>query len=220
MTPLSRSGQGPSSSCSSRSSGSDPRLSASMWNRLRSNRRAEPRPELGADVEPGPLAHLVADRLRRHPAVALELAAREPGPGEAAVPADEGQRGLPVPDADPGWYASVVGIASCRCRPMSTITRIARKACDGEHPEQVVGVLEVAELLHQPLRVERPALAVAGVDVPSWRWKLRQPVLERHAEPHLEVMARDALVVRGAHLRPEREARSAPLPGTRCAPAG
>src|ERR1700685_1147239 len=59
---------------------------------------AEARPELGSDVEPGPLAHLVADRLRRHPAVALELAQRESRPAHIAVPPDEGEGGVEVPD--------------------------------------------------------------------------------------------------------------------------
>ena len=87
---------------------------------------------------------------------------------------------------------------------MSTITRMARNACDGEHPEQVVGVLEVAELLHEPFRVERPALAVAGIEaqVPL---EARETLLEGHAEPDLEVVPGNALVVRGGHLGPERE---------------
>ena len=43
---------------------------------------------------------------------------------------------------------------------MSTITRTARIACAREHAELVRGVLEVAELAHQPLGVQRPAFAV------------------------------------------------------------
>ena len=45
---------------------------------------------------------------------------------------------------------------------MSTTTRAARKRLAVEHAELVAGVVEVAELVHQPLGVERPALAVAG----------------------------------------------------------
>ena len=45
---------------------------------------------------------------------------------------------------------------------MSTMTRAARNACAVEHAELVARVVEVAELVHQPLGVERPALAVAG----------------------------------------------------------
>ena len=45
---------------------------------------------------------------------------------------------------------------------MSTITRAARQRLAVEHAELVGGVVEVAELVHQPLGVERPALAVAA----------------------------------------------------------
>ena len=45
---------------------------------------------------------------------------------------------------------------------MSTTTRAARNPWPSSMPELVGGVLEVAELVHQPLGVERPALAVAG----------------------------------------------------------
>ena len=46
---------------------------------------------------------------------------------------------------------------------MSTTTRTARIACGAQHPELVRRVVEVAELAHEPLGVERPALGVAGV---------------------------------------------------------
>ena len=45
---------------------------------------------------------------------------------------------------------------------MSTITRTARIACAREHAQLERGVVEVAELAHQPLGVQRPALAVTG----------------------------------------------------------
>ena len=46
--------------------------------------------------------------------------------------------------------------------PMSTITRTARIACAREHAQLVRGIVEVAELAHQPLGVQRPAFAVPG----------------------------------------------------------
>ena len=88
---------------------------------------------------------------------------------------------------------------------MSTTTRTARIACAAQHAELVGGVLEVAELAHEPLGVERPALGVTR--------RARQRALvaaQRVGEvahlPDLQVMAGDALVVTDRHLAPQREA--------------
>ena len=102
---------------------------------------------------------------------------------------------------------------------MSTITRTARIACAREHAELVRGIVEVAELAHEPLGVQRPTLAVAG-DETERALEARQLLGEVLHLRDLEVMAGNALVVAGAHLAPEREAGLAHASGTTCGRAG
>src|SRR3954453_24044300 len=77
-----------------------------------------------------------------------------------------------------------------------------------EHAHQVAVVLEVPQLLHEPLRVERPALTVPADPAPQ-----PAPAVERAGEvgdlAALQVMARNALVVDGRGLAPGREALGA-----------
>ena len=88
---------------------------------------------------------------------------------------------------------------------MSTITRTARIAWAAEHAELECRVVEVAELAHQALRVERPPLAVA-------RGEPRQPLKAvRRSGPiadlgDLQVMPRNSLVVADRDFSPQREA--------------
>ena len=74
-----------------------------------------------------------------------------------------------------------------------------------QHAELVGGVVEVAELAHEPFGVERPAL---GVTRRAGQRALvaAQRVGEVAHLRDLEVMAGDALVVADRHLAPEREA--------------
>ena len=91
---------------------------------------------------------------------------------------------------------------------MSTTTRTARIACARSMPSSYVGIVEVAELAHQPLGVERPALGVTG----RARERALVPAQGVGQVPHLrdlQVMAGDTFVVADRHLAPEREARLA-----------
>ena len=91
---------------------------------------------------------------------------------------------------------------------MSTTTRTARIACARSMPSSYVGIVEVAELAHEPLGVERPALGVAG----RARERALVPAQGVGEVPHLrdlQVMAGDAFVVADRHLAPQREARLA-----------
>ena len=77
-----------------------------------------------------------------------------------------------------------------------------------QHAELVRRIVEVAELAHEPLGVERPALGVP-------RRARERPLVSAQEVGEvahlrdLQVMARDALVVADRHLAPEREARLA-----------
>src|SRR6185312_12160441 len=69
-----------------------------------------------------------------------------------------------------------------------------------EHAEAIRGVVEIAELLHETLRVERPTLRVTGgtgVAAPAVEHRLVV-----HRLPDLQVVARNALVVHGREFTP------------------
>ena len=88
-----------------------------------------------------------------------------------------------------------------------------------QHPELVGRVVEVAELAHEPLGVQRPALGVAG-GAGERALEAAQRVGEVAHLRDLQVMAGDALVVADRHLAPERESASCRASGTTCGPAG
>ena len=102
---------------------------------------------------------------------------------------------------------------------MSTITRTARIACAREHAQLVRGVVEVAELAHQPLGVQRPAFAVARDEAERAleRAELVGEVLHLR---DLQVMARER--PRGSRCSPRATAGSGSCPasGTTCGRAG
>ena len=77
-----------------------------------------------------------------------------------------------------------------------------------EHAEAVARVIQVAELLHEALRVERPALGVAGGagELAAVGVELGAVV---HGLAELQVVARNALVVHGRGLAPGVEGRDA-----------
>jgi len=63
-----------------------------------------------------------------------------------------------------------------------------------EHPEPVAGVREVAQLVHEPLRIQCPTLAVS-VNVGQLTLPAVEPVGAEGALSDLQVMAWHALVV-------------------------
>jgi hypothetical protein len=76
-----------------------------------------------------------------------------------------------------------------------------------EHPEICPRVVQVSELSHEPLRVERPALAVAGY--PGHSLPAVQALPVRHGVRYLQVMAGNALVVDDRDLLPGGESLNA-----------
>src|SRR5690606_17793314 len=73
-----------------------------------------------------------------------------------------------------------------------------------EHSEPIARIREEAQLVHEPLRVEGPALAVAGHPHALLPPRVEHVVLyDRSTE--LEVMPGHALVVHGRRLLPRRE---------------
>src|SRR3954453_3360562 len=139
-----------------------PEVEGGAVERLEVERRALPGPHLLAGLEPDPLAHLVGGRLRRpaevavdleddggviHPAVlAHELQAELAGPALARVEAER----VVARDLELEVHTDVDDHPG-RAEPLSV-----------EHPQLVGRVLEVAEVVHQPLGVQRPALTVPG----------------------------------------------------------
>ena len=89
---------------------------------------------------------------------------------------------------------------------MSTITRTARIAWAESMPSSNAGIVEVAELAHEPLGVERPALAVAGGEARPGAGSESRRSGEVANLGDLQVMAGDAFVVADRDLAPEREA--------------
>jgi hypothetical protein len=73
-----------------------------------------------------------------------------------------------------------------------------------EHPEPVAGVIEVAQLVHEPFGVQCPALAVAG-DGRQRALPAVEPVRSEVPLCDLQVMAGYSLVVDGGDLLPGRE---------------
>src|SRR5207248_9637525 len=76
-----------------------------------------------------------------------------------------------------------------------------------EVAEAAIGRRQEAELVHEPLGVQGPTLAITrdelGPLVPG------QPVALGDPAADLEVVTRDALVVPGAHVLPDRKAGAA-----------
>ena len=95
---------------------------------------------------------------------------------------------------------------------MSTIDAHRPHRLRGEHAHLVRGVLEVAELAHEPLRVQRPAFAVPRHESEQ-PLEARQRVGEVLHLRDLQVMAGHRFVVAGAHFLPQREARRRPCVG-------
>ena len=95
---------------------------------------------------------------------------------------------------------------SSRCRQAQVDAQVehhARRphALAVEHAEAVARVVEEAEVRHEPLAVERPALAVPGGPAREPAPPVeRRPLVDRLTD--LQVMARDALVVDGRLLPP------------------
>ncbi len=72
-----------------------------------------------------------------------------------------------------------------------------------QEAEPVLGPLQVAELVHEPLRIQRPPLTVAAD--PYAALEACQLILPVAHLADLEMMARYALVVAGGDLSPERK---------------
>jgi hypothetical protein len=73
-----------------------------------------------------------------------------------------------------------------------------------EHPEPVAGVIEVAQLVHEPFGVQCPALTVAG-DERQRALPAVEPVRSEVPLRDLQVMAGYSLVVDSGDLLPGRE---------------
>ena len=175
--------------------------------------RAVPGPRRVPAAQPHPLADLVGDRLAGQPEIAVHLARHEVGREVAALD-HERQRQLRRP-ALPRVVALVVGDAQLEVQADVDDDPDRSHRLGAQHAELEGRVVEVAELAHEPLRVQRPALGVPGVA----SHRPLEPVetlgqVADHAD--LEVMAGDALVVADAHLAPERERGCGPTSGTRC----
>ena len=100
------------------------------------------------------------DRLAGQAEVAVDLAAHEVL-GLAAAFDHERQRELPGPR-----LAGVVSLArgDRQLEVHADVDDHAHRAhcLRAEHAQLVRGIIEIAELAHEPLRVERPPLAVTG----------------------------------------------------------
>ena len=74
-----------------------------------------------------------------------------------------------------------------------------------QHPQLVFGFLQITELLHQQLGVERPPFPVARM--PDHQpVETAQPIGERHLNRALQVMPGKPLVVGSTHLVPQGDA--------------
>ena len=105
----------------------------------------------------------------------------------------------------PGWYRSCGGDLELEVH--ADVDDDAHRAhrLRAQHAELVVRVVEVAELTHEPLGVQRPPFAVARH--PAERALVAVELVGEVAHLRdLQVMAGDALVVADRHLAPEREA--------------
>src|SRR5580698_8836071 len=169
--------------------------------RLRVECRTLSRLVLVADLLPDALADLVRRRLPRPAEVAVDLECDEfrrdvhvlrhevegvvSGPGSLAV-------GALLLQVDPD-----VEDHAGRTHPLPI-----------EHPQPVGGVVEVAELFHESLRVKRPALGVARRPREEAAVAVqRRAVVDGLRD--LEVMAGNSLVVDGRELTPGVELRDA-----------
>src|SRR5687767_5887605 len=72
----------------------------------------------------------------------------------------------------------------------------------GQHPEQVVRLVEIAEFVHQPLGVQGPSFAKPRIpdQDPVGAGKV---LAMRHHGSDLKVMSRKPLVIGGGHFGPE-----------------
>ena len=183
-----------------------PRSRARRWNSLRSKPSPARRRASSRAVEPHALPDLVADRLAGPAEVAVDLAAHEVL-ALAAVLDRERQRQLGRPP-----LAAVVRLVGrdlqFEVQPDVDDHPHRPHRLRGEHAHLVIGLVEVAELAHEPFRIQGPAFGVAR------RPRERALVAAERARQvahlrDLEVMAGDSLVVAGRDLVPEREARLA-----------
>ena len=155
--------------------------------------------DLVAQLEPEPLADFVRRCLTRPAEVAIELETQE-ALGHVGVVLQE----LPGLVIGPVATAELCGGLEAAVDPNieDDACRTQRLAVEQAHA--VARVVHVAQLCHQSLGVERPALTVArcpGVHAP--------PAVESLGPVHrlsdLEMMAGDALVVDGRQLAPGTE---------------
>src|SRR5690242_14122957 len=164
--------------------------------------------------QPHALADLVADGLTRPTEVPVDLAAHEVLRHPTAPLDRERQREL----GGPGLAGVVALVGRDRQLEMQPdVDDDARGAqrLRPQHAELVRRVVEVAELAHETLGVERPPFGVTG---PAGQGALEAAQLAGQVPDlrDLEMMTGDALVVADRHLAPEREARLAErrVPGT------
>jgi hypothetical protein len=75
-----------------------------------------------------------------------------------------------------------------------------------EESEAVLGACKEPEFVHQPLGVQRPALAMAAHEFVTLESREFLAIHDRHT--NLQVVARNALVVCGGRLAPQRESRA------------
>ena len=147
-----------------------------------------------ADCENVAFPDFVGDRLPGPTQVALDL-----GVGNVQrVPCHPVERfdGRVVAPDLAGPDEAVSGMRKPRWEPMSITTRHARQLLCGEHAQQIVGLVEIAELVHQSLGVQGPNLRRS----PNTRSGVGGPAkvfAEGHHGPDLEVMARESLVISG-----------------------
>ena len=155
-----------------------------------------------ATVEPHSLADLVADRLTGHAQVAVDLRGHEVAWKPRSFD-DERERELRRPH-----LARVVclvdGNAQFEVHADVDDDSHGAHRLTAELAQLVERVVEVAELLHQPLCIQRPPL-----DVPRCRARQSLEARERVGlVAHLgdlQMVSGDALVVADRHLSPQRE---------------
>ena len=188
---------------------SEPRSSAARWKALRSKSSPWRSWTLGAGLEPDALADLVRRRLAGQAEVALDLELDELVVHPAVQPHElQAELGRPRLAGVEGGAADAEPVVrrDLQLEVHADVDDDAGRAqrLAVEHAEQVGRVVEEAELLHQPLGVERPALAVAAAPAHQ-----PLPAVEGLAAVgglrDLEVVAGDALVEDGRDLAPRVE---------------
>ena len=166
---------------------------------------AVPRLRIGTRFEPDALADLVADGLARPSEIAVHFAAHEVGRLAAAFD-HERQRELGSPRLA---RVRCFGVGNRELEVHADVDDHAHRAdrLRGQHAELVRGVLEIAELAHQALGVQRPPFAVAREE-PERALEARQLLRQVLHLRDLQMMAGNAFVVTGAHFAPQRECRA------------